>query len=587
MSSGETPKAAAAAAEYLDERASIARLAKASLRKVFPDHWSFLLGEIALYSFIVLVLSGTFLTFFFTPSVDEVVYHGSYVPLRGVEMSEAFASTLDISFDVRGGLLMRQIHHWSAVLFVAAIVVHMLRIFFTGAFRKPRELNWLIGNALLTLALLEGFAGYSLPDDLLSGTGLRIAEGVILSVPVVGTYASFFLFGGQFPGDEFIPRLFTVHILIIPAILVALITVHLFLIVYQKHTQYPGAGRTDRNAVGQPALPVYAAKAGGFFFAVFGACALLGGLTQINPIWLYGPYEPTQITAGSQPDWYIGFLEGALRAMPNWEVSAFGHTLMLNVLVPAVIVPGLMFTLLALYPFLESWVRGDRREHHILDRPRNQPTRTGLGVLAITFYCLLWMNGGNDVIAATFDLSINAITWFTRIALFVLPVAAFLVTRRICLGLQRRDLEVVLHGRESGIMVRMPDGEFTEAHVPLSAEQRWVRVQHEVPEPRELPPSEDEHGVARPTAWPAALRANLSRFYFGKRVDKPTRRDLEQAHEEGSEHEREEAARLGRGPNRGGGPGALPGRAPPVARGPAGGQDLPDTPRAVAVASPL
>src|SRR3982751_2812660 len=251
---------------YVDDRLGSANFLKRSMNKVFPDHWSFMLGEIALYSFVILLLTGVYLTLFFHASSREVVYNGSYGPLRGVPMTDAYASTLHMSFDVRGGLLMRQIHHWSAVLFVMSIVVHMFRVFFTGAFRKPRTLNWYIGVGLLTLGVLEGFAGYSLPDDLLSGTGLRIAEGIVQAIPVVGTYVASFVFGGQFPGNDFIARLYSVHILLVPGLILGLITAHLFLVVYHKHTQFPGPGRTEQNVVGYPLLPVYTAKAGGFFF---------------------------------------------------------------------------------------------------------------------------------------------------------------------------------------------------------------------------------------------------------------------------------------------------------------------------------
>ena len=312
-------KAGGATATYVDERIGSNKFLSRNLGKVFPDHWSFMLGEIALYSFIVLLLTGVFLTLFFKPSMIEVIYDGSYVPLNGIKMSEAYASTLDISFDVRGGLLMRQIHHWAALIFVAAMAVHMFRVFFTGAFRKPREFNWVIGVALMTLALLAGFSGYSLPDDLLSGTGLRIARGIMQAIPVVGTWTAFLLFGGEFPGTDFIPRLYTVHILLIPGLILGLVTAHLMLVWTQKHTQFPGPGRTNDNVVGYPLLPVYMAKAGGFFFIVFGVIALIGGLVTINPIWVFGPYMPDQVSAGSQPDWYIGFLDGALRIMPNWE----------------------------------------------------------------------------------------------------------------------------------------------------------------------------------------------------------------------------------------------------------------------------
>jgi ubiquinol-cytochrome c reductase cytochrome b subunit len=515
-------KIGGATANYLDERISLARLAKGLQRKVFPDHWSFMLGEIALYSFIVLLLTGTYLALFFKPSMTEVVYNGSYVPLKGVKMSEAYASTLDISFDVRGGLVMRQIHHWAALIFAAAIMVHMLRIFFTGAFRKPREFNWIIGNTLLILSILEGFAGYSLPDDLLSGTGLRIADGVVRSIPVVGTYLEFFLFGGEFPGTAFIPRLYTIHVLLIPAIILALVTVHIFLVFYQKHTHWAGAGKTNENVIGLPFFPVYTAKAGGFFFIVFGVSAFLGGLAQINPIWSFGPYNPIQVTAGSQPDFYMGFLEGTLRMFPNLEIVAWGHNLTLNVFIPSVVLPGIFFTGALLYPFIEEWVTGDKREHHVLDRPRLQPTRTAIGAAACTWYGVMWAGGGNDIIADKFHLSINAITWTVRVLFFVAPAVAFVVARRICLGLQRRDLEKLLHGRETGIIKRLPNGEFIEVHEPVSAAERYRLTAHEVSRPLELPAATDANGIPRPNGRSARVRARLSRWYYGDVIAKPT-----------------------------------------------------------------
>ena len=514
-------KAAGGAGTYIDDRFGVAK-ARKGLKKVFPDHWSFMMGEVALYSFIILLLTGTFLTLWFKPSMVEVAYDGSYVPLKGVKMSEAYASSLEISFDVRGGLIMRQIHHWSALLFVASICVHLFRVFFTGAFRKPRELNWLIGVTLLTLALLEGFAGYSLPDDLLSGTGLRIASGVLLSIPVVGTYLHFFVFGGEFPGDDFIARLYTVHVLLVPGALLALITVHVGLVAYQKHTQYPGAGRTETNVVGYPLLPVYMAKAGGFFFVVFGITTLLGAVAVVNPIWAFGPYNPSEVTAGSQPDWYIGFLEGSLRLTPNWETNLFGYTISWNVLVPGLVLPGIMMTLMALYPFLEAWVTGDRREHHLLDRPRNVPVRTGLGVMAITFYGILWAVGGNDIIAVKFGLSINQITRFFQIGLIVLPPIAFIVTKRICLGLQRRDRDRVLHGRETGIIMRLPHGEFVEVHEPISAEERFKLTSHQVHRPVALSAGTDDDGIPAPGHRVEKVRAKVSRWFFEERIEPAT-----------------------------------------------------------------
>jgi ubiquinol-cytochrome c reductase cytochrome b subunit len=527
-------KAIGTVANALDERTRGAKWLKKTMTKVFPDHWSFMLGEVALYSFIILLLSGTFLTFWFVPSQGEIIYKGDYAPLNGVMMSEAYASTLDISFEVRGGLLMRQIHHWSALIFVAAIVVHLLRVFFTGAYRKPREFNWLIGVGLLTLAIFEGFAGYSLPDDLLSGTGLRIAQAILQAIPLVGTYLAFFLFGGEFPGHIFISRLYTIHVLLLPGIILALITVHLMLVWYQKHTQYPGPGRTEKNVVGYPVLPIYMAKAGGFFFIVFGITALLGAIASINPIWVFGPYNPSQISAGSQPDWYMGWLDGLVRMMGPWETHAFGHTISWNILVPGLIIPGILFTSMALYPFIESWLTGDKREHHLLDRPRNAPTRTALGVMAITFTMVALINGGNDLIATHFNLSINQIMWSTRIGIIVLPPIAFVITRRVCLGLQRKDREIVLHGRETGRLVMLPSGEFIEVHEPVSAEEAWVLAGHEQHRPLELEPDTDENGIRRPGGFKAKVRARLSRGLLADQIPTPSNeelRELQSGHE--------------------------------------------------------
>ena len=514
-------------ATYVDQRTGSNKFLSRSLGKVFPDHWSFMLGEIALYSFVVVLLTGTFLTLFYKPSMIEVLYDGSYVPLKGIKMSEAYASTLDISFDVRGGLLLRQMHHWSALIFIAAMSVHMFRVFFTGAFRKPREFNWIIGVALVTLGLGAGFSGYSLPDDLLSGTGLQIARGIVQSIPVIGTWMAFLLFDGEFPGTDFISRLYGVHILLIPGLILALVTVHLMLVWTQKHTQFPGPGRTNDNVVGYPLMPVYMAKAGGFFFVVFGVIALIGGLVTINPIWVFGPYVPDQVSSGSQPDWYIGWLDGALRTMPNWESTLFGFTVSWNIFIPAVVVPGIIFTALALYPFLEAWVTGDKKEHHLLDRPRNAPTRTGIGVMSLTFYLLLWIGGANDIIAITFGLSINAITWTLRIALFVIPPIMFIVTRRICLGLQRRDRDKLLHGYESGRILRLPNGEFIEVHQPINAKEKAVITGKTDITPLPLPPATDADGVRNKHYQVKKLRSKLSGFFYSENIPLPSAAEIE------------------------------------------------------------
>jgi ubiquinol-cytochrome c reductase cytochrome b subunit len=469
---------------YVDDRLGSAGFLRRAMNKVFPDHWSFMIGEIALYSFVLLLLTGVYLTLFFHASSSEVVYNGRYAPLRGVAMTDAYKSTLDLSFDVRGGLLVRQIHHWAALIFLASIVLHLCRVFFTGAFRKPRTINWHIGVGLLTLSLLEGFAGYSLPDDLLSGTGIRIAYSVLESIPVVGTYAAYLVFGGDYPGVDFIPRLFIIHVLLIPGILVALVSAHMMILWHQKHTDFPGEGKSERTVVGTPFFPTFLIKTNGFLFLVFGSIALLAAFTQINPIWLYGPYDPAQVSAGSQPDWYLMFLDGGLRMWPNWETDVLGHTVSWNLFLPGIVLPGVMFTLLALYPAIEARMTGDRGSHDVLQRPRDVPTRTALGITALVFYLVLVIDSANDILARTFDWSLQATAWSMRVLVLLAPPVAYWVTKRWCLGLQRHDRELLEHGVETGIIRRLPSGEYVEVTAPLPrARQEVLAGQLGVPTP--------------------------------------------------------------------------------------------------------
>ncbi|WSV94828.1 ubiquinol-cytochrome c reductase cytochrome b subunit [Streptomyces sp. NBC_01006] len=502
----------------LDERLPLAEVTRGAVRKAFPDHWSFLLGEIALYSLIVLLLTGTWLTFFFQPSMRDTVYAGPYAPLRGLPVSEAYASTLRISFEVRGGLLIRQMHHWAALVFVFAIGAHLLRVFLTGAFRRPREANWVVGVTILVLALVEGFAGYSLPDDLLSGTGLRTAQGIMLSVPVVGTYLSFFAFGGEYPGQDIVSRLYPVHILLVPGLLVGLVSVHLLLVVHLKHTQWAGPGRTGRNVVGKPLFPHYTAKSAGLLFLTGAVLSGLGALAQINPVWAYGPYRTDVVSSGSQPDWYVGFLEGALRLMPGFETRLCGHTLMWNPLFPGVLLPGLLFTGVYGYPFFERWITGQRGERHVCDRPRNRPARTALAVAAVTLYAVLLLAGAQDIVAFITEIPVQAITWTLRCAVVVLPPVAFWLTRRLCLALQARDAEVLLHGVGSGEVRMSVEGGFEPLHVPLPAAQRYVSAVYEVPAPL---PEEADGPLSAGRRWAGWLRRALSRWYRGSRLPSP------------------------------------------------------------------
>ncbi len=509
-------------ANYIEDRTSLSGFVKELGRKIFPDHWSFMLGEVALYSFVVILLSGTFLTFFFQASMAPVVYEGSYPTLKGVQMSAAMASTLDISFDVRGGLLMRQVHHWAALLFVASIGLHMLRVFFTGAFRKPREINWVVGFVLFVLAMGEGFTGYSLPDDLLSGNGLRIIDGMVKGIPIVGTWISYLLFGGEFPGEAIVGRLYTLHILLLPALVVAAIGVHMILLIVNKHTQFAGAGRTENNVVGVPIMPVFAAKAGGFFFIVFGVIMLIAATVTINPIWNYGPYDPSPVSAGTQPDWYIGFADGMLRLIPpHWEFVLWGFTFSLNILVPVVVLVAFL-VLVALYPFIEGFITGDKREHHMADRPRNAPTRTAIGAAGVMFYAVMWAAASSDLIATHFRLSIEGVTHALQVLLIVGPIIAYFVAKRICLGLQKKDREIALHGFESGRIVRLPGGEYIEVHEQLSDYERWRLVSYDDYAPLMVRPN-----AKGKITLATRIRSVLSRWFFEDRIAPVTQSEIE------------------------------------------------------------
>ncbi|MGH9279550.1 MAG: cytochrome bc1 complex cytochrome b subunit [Acidimicrobiales bacterium] len=441
-------------ARWIDDRLGAASFTQHALNKVFPDHWSFMLGEVALYSFVVLLVTGVFLTFFFDPSVAPTTYHGSYGPLQGVEMSEAYKSTVELSFDVRAGLVMRQTHHWAAIVFIASLVLHMMRVFFTGAFRRPREINWIVGVTLFVLAFFNGFTGYSLPDDLLSGTGLRIAYSIALSVPVIGSWLAFLVFGGEFPAHEIIPRLFVTHVMIVPGLILGLLTVHLAIIWRQKHTDFPGTGRRETNVVGSRLWPTYAVKSMGLFCAVFAVMIAMGGLLQVNPVWLYGPFRPDQVPSPAQPDWWLGWVEGALRIFPPLEARFFGFEIP-NPFFPGVLLPGITFGLLYLWPFLEARFTGDRAPHHLLDRARDRPVRTAMGVTTLVFYVMLQISASNDLIAHWLSASVVTITRIFQVTVILLPPLIGYLTYRLMKALQvsRAErlstvpLDAVLHPR--------------------------------------------------------------------------------------------------------------------------------------------
>ncbi|GAB3692429.1 cytochrome b [Corynebacterium nasicanis] len=489
----------AQAANNIDSRYTASGLLRPQLNKVFPTHWSFMLGEMALYSFIILLLTGVYLALFFDPSITKVIYDGGYLPLNGVEMSRAYATALDISFEVRGGLFVRQMHHWAALMFMMSMVAHMLRVFFTGAFRRPREANWIIGCTLIILGMAEGFMGYSLPDDLLSGVGLRIMSAIILGLPIIGTWMHWLIFGGDFPSDLMLDRFYIAHVLILPGIILGLIAAHLALVWYQKHTQFPGAGRTENNVVGVRIMPVFATKAIGYGLLTAGVLALMSGLTTINAIWNIGPYNPSQVSAGSQPDVYMLWTDGVARVMPAWELYLGNYTIPSAFWVA--LVCGLMVVLLFAYPWIEKNATGDDAHHNLLQRPRDVPVRTGIGAMAITFFLLVTISGGNDHIAHFFQISLNAMTWVGRIGVILLPPIAYFITHRICVGLQRSDRAVLEHGMETGVIKQLPNGAFVEIHQPLGPV--------------------DAHGHPVPLAYAgAAVPKRLNQLGFADRISR-------------------------------------------------------------------
>jgi ubiquinol-cytochrome c reductase cytochrome b subunit len=502
--------------DYVLNRSVVGPVLRDLRRRPFPDHWSFVFGQIAFYSFIVVALSGVYLMFFYEPSVTPVTYDGSYAPLKGTEMSRAMDSTLDLSFEVRGGLLMRQVHHWAALLMIASLLLHLLRLFFTGGFRRPRESTWLVTFLLLVLAMAAGFTGHSLPDDMRSGTSLAVLDGVLKATPLVGVSLSALLFGGPFPGDV-LTVFYPLHIVILPAAMLVLFVAQATLALHHRPAQFPGPGRTEDNVVGRPA-PIAAIKGGGLFLIVSGVVVLMAAIFTVNPIWTSGPADPASAPAGSGPVWYLAFLDGALRLVPSgWEFEWLGLTWTLAVLVPVGMVT-LFFLALAGYPFLERWVTGDRRRHHLLERPRSNPTRTGIGVAGIVFYGVLWATAGSDTIALQFGLSVQGVLRTFQVLIFVGPVVAYVVTKRICIGLLRRDTRTAFHGFETGQVVRRPDGGYVERHHPVDAYERWRLVAFEEHAPS--PARRDVHGRTPPGQ---RVRARVARSMLEGAVPPPPR----------------------------------------------------------------
>jgi ubiquinol-cytochrome c reductase cytochrome b subunit len=450
------------ALDTVDERFGSSKFLTSVLDKIFPDHWSFMIGEVAMDSLIILIATGVYLTLFFVPSQSEVVYAPTsghvYAPLVGQPMSAAYESVLNISFNVKFGLIMRQAHHWAALIFLAAVFFHMSRIFFSGAFRKPREINWIIGLVLWQVVMLEGFTGYSLPDDLLSGTGIRVIYSIVQGIPLVGPWLVYHLWGGRYPGTVFITRLFVVHEFLFPALIVGLLTAHLMILWHQKHTDFPGPGKTETNIRGSRIWPTYALKAGGLMMMVGAVTFLLAGLFQINPVWSYGPYNPYTVSIGSQPDWYLAWLDGSVRLWPHWEFRTSWLTIP-NPVFPGLLMPGLVFGVMFAWPWIDKYVYNDYGPHNLLDRPRDKPFRTAVGVAAIIFFIDLTIACGTDILAHQLHVSFERLIEILQWGVIIGPLLGFAVAFRACVALQRTNAHPI-QTPVGGVILRTPDGAY-------------------------------------------------------------------------------------------------------------------------------
>jgi len=480
--------------------------------------WTSLFGVVTATSLIVLAITGILLSFPYVPSGNVVVYDGVYGPLVGSHVSEAFDSTMTISLEITGGLVLRQTHHWAALLLPASLVVQLMSAFLSGAFRRPRRLAWLLLVGLFLLVMIGGWSGYALPDDMLSGTGLRVVHGVVLGIPQVGGWAALLLFGGEFPG-LIIERLYALHMYVVPAA-VAVILAARAILAWRNGSPVPARAAVS-GSLGIPLWPVATLKMVGMGAVTAAVTVLFGATATISPVWAYGPADPGSVGAGSQPDWYMGLLDGALRLVPaGWETVWLGYTLTVAILVPLLVV-GAWFAALALYPFLEGWVTSDTLDHHVLERPRNVPVRTGIGVAGALFYGVLWGAASSDIVATTFGISFESVISALQVTLILGPPLAFAVTRRIAIGLQRKDRDIARYGHETGRILRTAEGGYVEAHAPADAATRALLTTSCV---RAVPVRSDRHGRSSARR---RLRGFLGRWFAQGQVRPESHRLLD------------------------------------------------------------
>jgi cytochrome b-561 len=440
---------------WLDERLDLDD-ASSFLGKAFPAEDSFLLGEVALFSFVVLGLTGIFLGFFYEPSTTEATYEGSVAGFQGEELPAAFMSVLQITYDVPFGMFIRRVHHWAAHLFVASLGLHMLRVYFTGAYRNPRELNWVVGVGLAILAMAAAYTGYSLPFDEFAATATGIGYNMAKSIPLIGGALSKIVFGGEFPSSATIPRLYFLHVLVIPLLLAGGLALHMLILIRQKHTEAsrsgdvkPASSRSeipaetaadggaeptvdrddDSVVVGLPAFPNQAAVSAVVFFLTLATLSILAGLLPVHNVAEYGPNNPASTPAIIMPDWFLMWLYGFLKLWPTWLSFSVGPVHFSTEFLGGIVVPGLVFLVVFAWPFI------DRSEPiHFTTDPLDRPWQTGVGVAGVTFIMIASIAGMNNLLADAIGVSTNVLNPVLTLALVAVPLAAFGIVYRTLRG---------------------------------------------------------------------------------------------------------------------------------------------------------
>ena len=409
---------------WLDERFDLDR---GIFGKAFPEdrYGSFLLGEVGLFAFVVLALTGTYLGLLYAPSAETTSYQGSVIQYSGKQVPAAFASVLTITYDTPFGMFVRMAHHWAAYVFIAAIALHMFRIFFTGAYRDPHEPNWFVGGTLLLLALVEGFFGYALPYDNFSATATTIGFEMLGSIPLVGQWLQGLVFAGAFPDQaaKAIPRMFFIHVFLIPVLLVVLVAVHMGILLTQKHSEHAPTSRTapaspasddDRVVVGLPLFPQQFLVSTVVFLLTGTAIAFLAGFFPVQRVAIVGPASTTSTPSGVTPDWFFMWVFGMLKILPSR-------------LLGGIVLPLAIIGLMILWPLFDD---ADRPVHFTVD-PLDRPLQTAIGVASIMVIVVLSIDGMNTTVAGIFGLSTAGVQPYLIALTIWLPLLEFAIVYNV------------------------------------------------------------------------------------------------------------------------------------------------------------